>query len=235
MMKFMASPSGLGAKTIFEKTFKHAPVGTALVAPDGNWIAVNQALCGMLGYGEQELLAVSMRMLTYPQDLRCDRDHYSALIAGHIARYQTEKRFFHKNGTLIWAALSVALVRDDYGCQDFYIYQFADITEKKRREMRQRVFFDHASHLLAVVDGDGYVAQANAAWTKALGWTNKELAHRRLSDLVHPEDRDTSAPPKRRMSRYLAKDGSYHRIEWLKTVFQNGCFHYVARALPQEP
>ncbi|MGE5622883.1 MAG: PAS domain S-box protein [Bacillota bacterium] len=234
MKKFMASPSGRGTTTIFEKTFNHAPVGTALVAPDGNWIVVNQALCGMLGYGEQELLAVSMRMLTYPRDLRCDRSQYSALIAGHIARYQTEKRFFHKNGALIWAAVSVSLVRDDYGCQDFYIYQFADITEKKRRETRQQVFFDHASHLFVVVDANGYVAQANTAWTKALGWTSTELAQRRLIDLVHPEDRDTIASPKRCMSRYLAKNGGYRRVEWLTTVFQNGCFHYVARALPQE-
>lgn len=231
----MVSPLNLRGKAIYKKTFQHAPVGTALVAPDGSWIAVNQALCAMLGYGEQELLAVSLRMLTYPYDLRQDRDRYGALLAGHIARYQTEKRFFHKNGALIWAALSISLVRDDYGYQEFCIYQFVDITEKKRLEARQQIFFDHASHLFAVVDAAGYVAQANAAWTKALGWSHHELAQRRLVDLIHPEDRDMLEPTKRHTPRYLTKDGSYRRVECLKAVFQNGCFHYVARELPQEP
>lgn len=223
------------AKTVFEKTFKHAPVGTGLVALNGCWIAVNQALCGMLGYSEQELLAVSMRVLTYPHDVRLDRDSYSALLAGHISRYQTEKRFFHKNGALIWVALSISLVRDDYGSQDFCIYQFDDISEKKRLESWHHIFFDHASHMFAVVDADGYVSQANAAWTKALGWSSNELAQRRLVDLLHPDDRESAiALPKRRTPRYLAKDGSYRRIEWLKTVFQNGCFHYVAKEIPHD-
>lgn len=230
----MAPSFGPRAKTVFEKTFMHAPVGTALVAPDGSWIAINQALCAMLGYREEELRAVSMRVLTYPHDVHLDRDKYSALIANHIARYQTEKRLFHKNGELIWAALSISLVRNDYGSQDFCIYQFVDITDKKRHEARQHVFFDHASHMFAVVDADGFVEEANAAWTRALGWSSKELVRRRLVDLIHPEDRDAIAPTKRRMPRYLSKDGSYRRVEWLTTVFQNGCFHYVARELPHE-
>lgn len=220
---------------MFEKSFRHAPLGKALVAPDGRWIAVNKALCAMLGYEEQELLSVSLRTLTYPHDLHLDRAKYSALISGHIGRYHTEKRHFHKSGAIIWTSLSISMVRNDFGSQDFCIYQFRDITEKKRLEARLRLFFDHASHMLAVVDADGYVAQANAAWTKALGWSSNELAQRRLVDLIHPEDRDTNALPRRHMPRYLAKDGQYQRVEWLATVFQNGCFHYVAKELPRGP
>ncbi len=34
-----------------------APIGKALVRPDGRFIKVNPALCQMLGYTESELLA----------------------------------------------------------------------------------------------------------------------------------------------------------------------------------
>lgn len=220
------------AKALFEISFKQAPIGIALIAPNGRWITVNQALCTMFGYSEQELLAKSLRVLTYPSDLHADGAKYSALLAGHLSQYQTEKRYFHKNGAIIWAALSISLVRKDCGSQDFYIYQFDDVTEKKRQEARQSIFFDHSTHLFAVVGPDGYLEQANAAWTRTLGWSSSELAEKRLVDLIHPEDRDHIAQPKRRAARYLAKDGSYHHIEWLTTVFQHGRFHLLARKFP---
>ena len=43
----------------FRGAFNDAPVGVALVDPDGRYLKVNHALCEMLGYTEQELLKKS--------------------------------------------------------------------------------------------------------------------------------------------------------------------------------
>ncbi len=45
----------------FRSAFDHAPIGIALVAPDGRWLRVNRQLCEMTGYEEKDLLKASFR------------------------------------------------------------------------------------------------------------------------------------------------------------------------------
>ncbi|MGB7324679.1 MAG: CheR family methyltransferase, partial [Rubripirellula sp.] len=44
------------AEARFRATFDNAAVGIAHVAPDGQWLRVNDRLCAILGYGREELL-----------------------------------------------------------------------------------------------------------------------------------------------------------------------------------
>lgn len=40
---------------LFRMLFELAPVGIAVVSPDGQWLTVNDRLCAMLGYRREEL------------------------------------------------------------------------------------------------------------------------------------------------------------------------------------
>src|SRR5690242_6620760 len=100
-----------------------APIGKALVQPDGRFIKVNPALCQLLGYSEAELLANDFQSITHPEDLDADLDNRRALLDGRIVNYQMEKRYFHRDGRLIWAQLSVSAVRRATGECDFLVAQ----------------------------------------------------------------------------------------------------------------
>jgi len=125
-----------------------APIGKALVQPDGRFIKVNPALCQLLGYSEAELLANDFQSITHPQDLDADLDNLRALLDGRIVNYQMEKRYFHRDGRLIWAQLSVSAVRRETGECDFLVAQIQDITERKAIERIKDEFVSVVSHEL---------------------------------------------------------------------------------------
>ncbi len=118
----------------FRSAYEHAAIGMALISLDGRWLQVNRSLCEMLGYTEQELLAATSRDITHPGDLNTDIEYSRRLISGEIRSYQTEKRYFHKLGYVVWVRLSASLVRDADDKPLYGIAQIEDITERKRAE-----------------------------------------------------------------------------------------------------
>jgi len=125
-----------------------APIGKALVQPDGRFIKVNPALCQLLGYSEVELLANDFQSITHPDDLDADLDNLRALLDGRIVSYQMEKRYFHRAGRMIWAQLSVSMVRKPGGEPDFLVAQIQDVTERKAIERIKDEFVSVVSHEL---------------------------------------------------------------------------------------
>jgi two-component system, cell cycle sensor histidine kinase and response regulator CckA len=116
----------------FSGAFEYAPIGVAMVAPDGHFLKVNRVLCGLVGYSEAELLTRTFQDITHPPDLAADLAHVRRLLAGEIRSYQMEKRYDHARGHLVTVLLDVSLVRDDRDQPLYFISQIQDVTERKR-------------------------------------------------------------------------------------------------------
>ncbi len=132
----------------FRSAMEHASIGMALVDLSGHWRKVNPALCDLFGYTEQQLLALDFQAVTHPEDLERDLAYVRQALAGTISTYQMEKRYFHKSGRVIWALLSVSLVRDAQGIPQYFISQVQDITEQKEMERIKSEFISIVSHEL---------------------------------------------------------------------------------------
>jgi diguanylate cyclase (GGDEF)-like protein/PAS domain S-box-containing protein len=115
-------------------TFDKAAIGVALVAPDGSWLRVNDAVCNLLGYTREALLATHFQHITHPDDLAKDVAEVELLLAGKTSSYQLEKRYLHRQGQIVWVLLTVTLVRDDAGRPAFFVAQLQDVTERKALE-----------------------------------------------------------------------------------------------------
>lgn len=124
----------LGADVLFQNAFDHAAIGMALVAPDGRWLRVNRSVENITGYTEEELLRIRFQDITHPDDVDSDVDNAEKMLFGETATYQMEKRYLHKNGSVVWVLLSVSLVRDEDGKPLFFISQLQDITARKEGE-----------------------------------------------------------------------------------------------------
>jgi diguanylate cyclase (GGDEF)-like protein/PAS domain S-box-containing protein len=133
----------------FRNSFRDAAIGMALVATDGHWLQVNRSLCRIVGYSEQELLNKTFQDITHPDDLEADLGYMSRLLAGEIDTYQMEKRYFHKNGSVVWILLSVSLVHDAQGTPLNFVAQIQDITERKvlKEQLEHQALYDHLTDL----------------------------------------------------------------------------------------
>ena len=122
------------SETRFRATFEQAAVGVALVATDGRWLRVNQKLCDIVGYTPEELLPLTFQDITHPDDLDADLAYVRQVLAGEIQTYTMEKRYFRKDGSIVWADLTVSLVREPSGQPQYFIAVVEDITERKQAE-----------------------------------------------------------------------------------------------------
>jgi diguanylate cyclase (GGDEF)-like protein/PAS domain S-box-containing protein len=120
----------------FRAAFEASGIGMALVALDGRWLKVNRSLCNSIGYSEQELLGKTSAHITHPDDLENDLEHVRKLTDDQIPYYQLEKRYYHKEGYIVWVSLSVSLVRDARGHPLHFVAQIEDITERKLLEAK---------------------------------------------------------------------------------------------------
>lgn len=121
----------------FWKATEHSPIGTALVGLNGAWLNVNAALRRFLGYEASELAQLTFQDLTHPEDLDADLVQFHQLLAGEIASYQMEKRYFRKDGVCVWAELTVSLVRDAQGQPMFFLSHVQDIGARKAAEIER--------------------------------------------------------------------------------------------------
>jgi two-component system sensor histidine kinase/response regulator len=213
----------------FRASFDSSAIGTALVGLEGGCLKVNQALCGIMGYSESELLATDFQTLTHPDDLAADLDYVRRLLAGELSHYQMEKRYLHNDGHVVHALLSVSLVRDVRGAPQHFVSQVQDITGRKRAEEERDRFFTHSLNPMCVCGFDGFSRQANPACETLTGFTHDELLTMPFMELVHPDDRDAARSEIQKLAvggvtrsfecRSLSRDGSFRSFEWNATPF----------------
>src|ERR1700730_11508635 len=130
----MSAADSLDPDSLFQSAFEFAAIGMALVSPEGKWLRVNRAICEITGYTEAELLERTFQDITHPDDLEQDLEYVRKMLAGEIDTYQMEKRYHHKNGSIVWILLSVSLVRTKSAEPLFFISQIQDITRQKKSE-----------------------------------------------------------------------------------------------------
>lgn len=127
----------------FRLSFNNAAIGMALVSLEGRWLKVNQSLCELTGYSEQELLNIDFQTITHPEDLELDLIHVKQLIDGEINNYKMEKRYIHKDKSVFWILLNVSIVRAVDGKPMYFISQIQSIDTEKATEMKLKIMAYH--------------------------------------------------------------------------------------------
>jgi PAS domain S-box-containing protein len=127
-------------------TYEHAAIGISEIAPDGSFLRVNEAICGITGFSREELLSAYLFRHSDPDDIGPDREGFRKQVAGEIGLYSVEKRFVRKDGRVIWMSVRSSPVRDADGKLLFLVRVVQDITERKAAEQRQRLLIDELNH-----------------------------------------------------------------------------------------
>src|SRR5579883_699323 len=181
------------ARRHFQAAFEQAAVGMARVSPEGRFLQVNQKLCDILGYSAGELQAHTFQDITYMDDLEADLTYVRRLLAGEIATYTLEKRYRRANGSLVWANLTVSLVRGETGTPYYFISVVEDIDDRKRLEEalereRQslRTMMENASDVIVRFDRDFRHRYVNPVITQITGLDPQEILGKTNEELHMP-------------------------------------------------
>ncbi len=121
----------------FRQIFDHAPIGMSLINfHTHQFIQVNPAYYQMLGYSESEIISLTFDDFTHPDDLGCDLHYMKQIDQGEIDSFRMQKRYFNKNGKIVWTNLTVAVLRDLIGEPVFCVAMIEDITQRKQAETK---------------------------------------------------------------------------------------------------
>ena len=122
---------------LFPDAFNASPIGIVVENFEGQPLFVNPAFCRFLGFTEEELRSKHCVDFSPKQDAERDWTLFQQLRAGTINHYQMEKRYFRRDGSLVWGSLSISLFKSRP--TPLVLAMVEDITEKKTAEEALRV------------------------------------------------------------------------------------------------
>lgn len=119
----------------FRSIFEQAAVGIAVLATGtGRFVSANKMFCNLLGYSLDEFICKTFQGITHPDDLQEDLENMRRLVKGEIREFSMEKRYFRKDGSLVWVNLTVSPLWDPGEEPHYHMAIVEDISTRKQAE-----------------------------------------------------------------------------------------------------
>ena len=182
----------------FRRTFELAGSGMAHISLERRFLRVNRRLCEILGYPEAELLGLTGRQISHPDDLDVINEQRPRLYSGEIDAVRLEKRYVKKDRSIVWVKFTMTVERDFEGNPLYEIAVYDDITAQRdaeerlrESESRFRQTFELAASGISHVK-DGRFIRVNKSLCEILGTSEKELLGKTVKEVSHPDDRNVT-------------------------------------------
>ena len=183
------------SEQLLDATFTHAAAGMAYVAANGQFVQLNNEFCHILGYSAAELKQMSFQQITHPMDLSKDEALLQRALAGELQHYSLEKRYLHKNGQVVWARLSVALLPKGTNSEACFLSVIQDITavataqqQLQESELRFRALLDKMPNIsVQGYNEEGTTLYWNTGRELIYGYSRQDALGNNLLSLIIPE------------------------------------------------
>jgi PAS domain S-box-containing protein len=200
----------------FRGIFESANVGKAITTTTET-ISVNDYFADLLGYSKEEIVNTPWDQITHPDDIEMTRKIDNKLYSGETDAVRYEKRYIHKNGSIIWVDLSVQVHRDLSGKPEYLISTIIDISDKKKAgeelqasEKKFRSLFQNNHAVMLLIDPvTGDIIDVNPAAIKYYGFSQQELTGKKISEI------NTLSPDEiqEEMQRALTEERNYFNFQ----------------------
>lgn len=230
------------------RIFHHLTIGLAIMSYEGYFLRANHSFCSFIGYSEDELYQMNCQEITHPDDLEENLYQIDCLKKGLRPSYQTEKRYIHKNGTIVWGLLSLTLFQDEKGIFSnqnksdvplYFIAQVQDITKMKEAETKlkyneqlYRLLAENSKDVIVKRTLEGVYTYISSSCRDLLGYEPEEMRGVHYSKYIHEddyasfEDIVSCSPlptnfPNPFTFRFLKKDGQFIWVEVVISVIRD--------------
>jgi PAS domain S-box-containing protein len=213
-----------------------------VIASKDKFIKINPALSKVLGYTEEELLTNTFFTYVHPDDMEITKKEIDKLQMGALT-IKFENRWICKDGSVKWLVWSAS---PDLSTGLLYAVA-VDVTQQKEDEKSlifADKFFNMSFDILSVAKDDHFI-KINPAFTKTLGYDQKDMDHIKFMDLTHPDDRAIADEVLAKLlrgdpivdfvDRVLCKDGTYKWLNWHSNIdLKLGELYSVARDITEQ-
>ncbi|MCS6291670.1 MAG: PAS domain S-box protein, partial [Nitrospira sp.] len=183
----------------FRLLVEGAPLGIAIMDQQKRYVKVNQALCSLVGYLEEELLGQTFALFTHPDDLALNVAQTDALYSTSHPGCRIEKRYVRKTGETIWVTVNATSLAFPEEHEQHIIAIIEDTTDKKRAEQALResqTRLTEAQRIAHIGSWELNLPENRLTWSEEV-YRIFEVDPRRFGGsyeaflkLVHPDDRD---------------------------------------------
>jgi diguanylate cyclase (GGDEF)-like protein/PAS domain S-box-containing protein len=122
----------------FRIAFDNAPIGMSMVslAPEdrGSYLRTNAAFEAMLGWSSAELSGTPLTELTHPDDRERDSGLFMQLATGETQTVAFEKRYLHRDGSVVHAWMTSTVVHDTDGQPLYLVTHALDLSDRLREQ-----------------------------------------------------------------------------------------------------
>jgi len=196
---------------LFRDVFNASPIGIAVENLDGQPLFVNPSFCSFLGFSEEELFSKHCVDFSPAEDAAKDWALFQQVREGLIDHYQLEKRYFRRDGSLVWGRLSISLLKSHPS--PLVLAMVEDITDAKKAaegRFRHTAIIESSEDAIISKDLNGLITTWNTGAERIFGYTEVEVIGKPITILIPSELRDEA-------NRILERLRAGGRIEHLET------------------
>ncbi|MGV7229907.1 MAG: PAS domain S-box protein, partial [Nitrospirales bacterium] len=181
----------------FQAIYDQAPTGIGTMdSISGQFTEINQKFCAITGYSKEEMLNRTFQDITHPDDLQADLDQIQKLLAGQINSFYMEKRYFRKDGEVIWVNLTCVPLWLEPTDPRLHLAMVEDITHRKKAEKilkeseeRYRTLYEDNPSMYFTVAQDGKILSVNQFGAQQLGYSVEELIGQPVIEVFLEDDK----------------------------------------------
>ncbi len=167
----------------YQTIIDRAPIGIVVTDRDGLILVANPVFQKMVGYSGDDLRTRHFKDVTHPEDFQASLKAIERLVGGHRSGYTLDKRYIRKDGTVVWARVSLSVLVDSDGNPHGLLAMQEDITERRaieetlrQSEARHRQMFENNRAIQLLIEPDtGEILDANPAACAFYGASREDL------------------------------------------------------------
>jgi len=175
----------------FRSLFEQASVGVANIeTATGKFLRVNKKYAELTGYSIEDLLTLDFQSITHPEDLQKDISYMKRLVNGEIRDFNLEKRYYRKDGSMVWVDLSVSAIWTPGEAPLSHLAIVQDITAKKEAEKKLKLLahsLESITECVSITDCNDIILYVNEAFLKTYGYKEEEVIGEHIK-ILRPAD-----------------------------------------------
>ncbi|MEO5356383.1 MAG: PAS domain S-box protein [Nitrospirae bacterium YQR-1] len=119
---------------LFRRVFEDGPIGISLSETNYKFVNANKKFCDILEYSLDELKNMTFLDFTHPRYIARDTELVKQLYRQEIPSFTVEKQYITKPGNVIWANLTLSVIKGSDGKVLYGLAMIQDITGAKKMQ-----------------------------------------------------------------------------------------------------